>query len=279
MSTKITRTFYGSELQAAQFPGVPWAMRANTTLNEKFNVLAGVAPSTLPKAKYFAIGRGGHQSATGVDGSTLIDGVPHVADHASCYLPFPFILRAINNDIDNTTQQKYALRQQVTINGVQYYAYWLKRLDLSAAVVSTAINTIANGAVTNTANFNPQSSVLSPVPPVVNSAGANTLVNQIGVTSMTAPIAFTQAECTELLNAATIMYGDPAYAIVSEIAVVSGVDYPITLPSGSTFNEVIAAQVCTHITTFHMVSASANGFSGSYNLGTAEPLLSLNTGS
>lgn len=278
MSNNITRTIYGNELQCAQFPGTPWSMRANTTLNEKFNVNAGVAPSTIPQARYFCIGRGGMQAGTGVDGSVIIESVPHVNYHASVYIPLPFILRPINNDIDNATQQKYALRQQVTINGSQYYAYWLKRLDLSGAVTSTAINTIANGVVTSTANFNPDSSVLSPTPPVLNSAGANTLSNQIAVSKMVSPITFTQQECTELLNAATIIYGDPSYAMITEIGIVSGVEYPTTLSNGNGFIEVLAAQICTFISTMHQVQASANGFTGSYNLGTAEPLLVLNQG-
>lgn len=278
MSTKITRTVYGSELQAAQFPGVPWSLRALTTLNEKFNILSGQTPSAgvTPQAKYFCIGNGGHTAATGTNGVVLNQAVPHTSVDAALYSHLPFILRAINNDITADVQVKYALRQQITVSGQQYYAYWLKRLDLSGAIVSTAISTLANGQTTSTANFVPSSGNLNPTPPVVNSAGANTLSNQIATSAMNVPLSFTQQECVELLNAATILYGDPAYAIISEIGICSGTDTIIPLSNGGTFAEAIAVQIATFINTMHIVQYTANGFSGSYNLGTAEPLLVLN---
>ena len=271
----ITRTVYGSALQSALFSDIPFAMNEDTTLNKKFGVLSGVAPTAgqMPKAKYFCIGAGGHQLATGTGGVALIQAVEHLATDASLYEPLPFILRAINNDIAPSVQTEYALRKQITVGGSQYYAYYLKRIDTSAAVVDTTLQTVVGG-VTTSASFIPDSTNLDPTPPVIV-GGVNVLTSQYAVCSATLPISFTQQECTELLNAATILYGDPSYAIISEIGITSGVEYPITLPNGNSFTEVIAAQIATFINTMHVVQYTSTGISGSYQLGTSEPMLTL----
>lgn len=272
----ITRTAYGSALQTMQFNGLPFTLVPNTTLNEKFGILAGQTPDpgVMPTAKYFAIGIGGHQLATGTGGIPLIENVQHEATDAALYHHFPFVLRAINNDIPSGTQQKYALRKQITVNGSSYYAYYLKRIPTNDAIVTTTLDTVVNGTTTSTI-FTPSQNNLSPVPPVINNVGANILTSQYANTSATLPIRFTQQECQELLDAATILFDDPAYAIISEIAICSGVDYSITLQNSASFTEAICVQVCSFISTLHMVQYTATGINGTYQVGSDDPLLVL----
>ena len=54
MTSPVTRSAYGSALQSTQWPGLPFNLLANTTLNEKFSINPGVAPAngTTPKAVY-----------------------------------------------------------------------------------------------------------------------------------------------------------------------------------------------------------------------------------
>lgn len=272
----IVRTAYGSALQTSLFSGIPYVMQANTTLNEKFGILAGVAPAEgiTPVAKYYCIGNAGHQLASGTGGIPLIESVQHTAEDAALYNHLPFILRATNNDISSSVQASYALRKQIVVNGLNYFAYYLKRIDTSAAVTNVTLQTNNGGTITST-NFVPTSANLSPTPPVVNSVGTNLLLAQYLNCSATLPISLTQQECTELLNAALILYGDVRYAIISEMAICSGVDRIITLGNGSSFNEAIAVQVASFISSMHVIQFTSTGINGTFNLGTSDPALTL----
>jgi hypothetical protein len=276
MTTITTRTVYGSALQTTQFAGLAFNMLPNTTLNEKFSVQSGVTPpnNKIPTVGYLAIGNGGHTVQTGSGGLPLIKPIQHVATDGALYNHLPFVLRATNNDISPTERAKYGLRKTVTYGGVQYIAYYLKRLVLDSAVVDISLQTINNG-VTTTTEFVPSSGNLSPTPPVLDSQGSNSLTSQYGVVSATLPITFTADECTELINAATIVYGSPDYAIISEMALVSGVDKTVTITGGASFLEVVAAQCAAFINAFHVIEYTATGLSGNYGLGTNEPLLIL----
>ena len=272
----ITRTANGSALQTILFNGIPFDLIPFTTLNEHFNILSGQAPASgvIPKATYFCIGNGGHQLATGTGGVALIEEVPHLATDSGLYSYLPFILRAINNDIPAATQAAYAMRKQITVGGQQYFAYYLKRIPTSGSVVGLTLETVSNGTTTSVA-FTPTASNLAPTPPVINNSGVNVLASQYANVSATMPMVFTQQECTELLNAATILYNDPAYAIISEIGICSAVDYSITLSTGVSFMEAIAVQICSFINTMHVIQYTATGINGSYQVGSNDPLLVL----
>jgi hypothetical protein len=59
---QTTRTAWGAYLQTCLLLNLPFSMMTDTTLNEKFNVQAGVAPSAgvIPSQRYYCIGNGGH---------------------------------------------------------------------------------------------------------------------------------------------------------------------------------------------------------------------------
>jgi hypothetical protein len=270
----VTRTVYGSRLQTMQFSHLPFSTDQNTTLNEKFGVLAGSNPASgvYPSAQYYCIGLGGHQMATGTGGIPLVQAQPHVATDAALYKHLPFVLRATNNDISNVEQQKYALRKTETWGGNPYYAYYLKRIPTDQAVVATTIQTV-NGNSTTSAGFTPGAGNLSPTPPSLDPQNLNLLQAQYANVSATLPLVLSASEVTEILNAATIIYGDPSYAIISEIGLVTGVDEQITLPNQNTMMEVICAQIACFINTMHVLQFAATGINGSFDLGTNEPLL------
>ena len=276
MTSNVVRSVYGSALQSSQFAGLPFNMLPFTTLNEKFGIQAGVAPQAgdLPVVNYFCIGKGGHKLQTGTDGTELINPVPHVSTDAALYDHIPFVLRPVASDLTALQQASYGLRKIITVNGAQYVAYYLKRLVTSSAVVSINLQTINDG-VTTTTQFVPTAANLSPVAPVLDNTGSNVLTSEYAVCQALLPMSFTADECTELLNACTILYGSPSYAIISEIGLCSGQDKVITLAGGASFNEVIAVQIAAFISAFHAIQYTATGISGNYNLGTNEPLLVL----
>jgi len=274
----VTRTVYGSRLQTMQNSKLPFSVEQNTTLNEKFAILAGVNPAAgvYPAAQYYCIGNGGHALATGTGGIGLVQAQPHLATDAALYAHLPFVLRATNNDITNDVQQKYALRKQINVGGVNYFAYYLKRIPTDEAVVATVIQTV-DGGTTTSAAFVPSPANLTPTPPVIDPDEVNVLAGQYANVSATLPVVLTADECTEILNAAEILFGDQAYGIISEIGLVSAVDYPTTLPNNNTFVEAICAQVTAFVNTMHVVEFTPTGINGSFDLGTNEPLLILSS--
>lgn len=272
----VTRTIYGSRLQAMLYAQLPFSVETNTTLNEKFEVLAGVTPASgkYPAARYYCIGNGGHALAIGTGGIALAETLQHLATDAALFKHLPFVLRATNNDISNVLQQKYALRKTVTYGGVNYYAYYLCRIPTDSAVVASTIQTV-NGDTITSAGFVPQPGNMAPTPTVLDTDTVNLLSGQYANISATLPLVLTPTEVQEIINAATIIYGDPKYAIISEIGYVHACDYPVTLPNSNTIQEAICAQIGAFIATNHMLQYAASGIDGTLDVGTNDPLMVL----
>lgn len=280
----ITRTIYGSQLQEQLLLGLPFSLVPNTTLNEKFGVQSGVAPSTaageVPTLKYFCIGNGGHQNLIGADGIPYTSPVQHSPGDAALYRHLPFILRDPANDLDVTTRQKYAMRQAVVYNGVNYIAYWLKRLDYTNVVPQMLQNHVADG-VTTTTPYVPTGANLNPTAPAIPATGGGvvTTTGDYLSTSAVLRLDFSASDVAELVNCANIIYNNELMAVISEIGLVSGVDRVVTGigAGGAQFNylEAIAAQIATHMTGYYPVSYTNQGFDFGLELGSTEPLIGL----
>lgn len=276
----IVRTVYGSLLQSALLLGVPLPVLANTTLNTKH----GVQPSTVPiptdrfVMKYLGIGNGGHRLVAGTNGISVPKPIQHRSTDASLYNQLPFVLRALNNDLSSVDRSKYALRAIKTINSVSYIAYYLKRLDFSAVIPSMELKTVTNGATATTV-FTPTTSNLNPAPPALDTNGVVVTTGDYVAATSKIPFILTEAEVAEILNVANIISGDEGYAIISEIALVSGVDKVVTVTptvgSPFNFNEVIAAQIVTFITSFFALPFNNGGVDVILDVGATEPLLTL----
>jgi hypothetical protein len=266
-----TRSVYGVALQAIQHAGLPFVLEQNTTLNEIFGVLAGVAPAVAPDLSYFCIGKGGHKSTNGSDGTPLTKSQTHKATDAGLFSFLPFIIRPTSNDLSPAERAKYAMRVQQTFGGTNYFCYYLKRYDFSAATLTKKINTTTNG-VTTTTTFTPSPANLRPTPTVLSANGVNPLAGQAVAVNATSDMSLSGSEVQEIINAATIIYGDPAYAVISEIGICSGADKIIDLGGGVSFNEAIAVQICTFINTIHILSATPEGVAGTLQLGSSEPI-------
>lgn len=275
MEQQITRTVFSSQLQSMLYARIPFSVQQNTTLNEKFGILPGILPlnNGYPAAKYLCIGNGGHAMSTGTGGIALSQALTHKATDPALFNHLPFALRAVNNDLTSAEQQKYALRKTVTYGGQQYYAYYLKRLDTSSAVISTIIQT-RDGDTITTSNFVPNPLDLSPTPTTLNPDSVNLLAGQDVVVSATLPLVLTAQEVQEIRDAATIIHGSPAYAIISEMGLVQASDYPITLANGNQFMEVVCAQIGAFIVD-NTPLQYRDTVNTSLDLGTNEPLLVL----
>ena len=279
----ITRSIYGSRLQTMLLLGLPYTPVENTTLNEKYDVFPDLQPNAtdVPRVRYFCIGKGGHRNATGADGHPYVSPVQHSPGDAALYDALPFLLRLPNNDLTAGEREKYAMRKIITVNGQQYVAYYLKRLDTVGVNAQMLYNSVANN-VTTTTPFVPSGANLNPTQPAIPATGVVTTTGDYLSTSAILDLDFTAQDVAELIEVCRIMYDNELYAVISEIGLVAGVDRIVTTPAagGGTFNylEAIAAQITTFITAHYSVGYTNNGFEYKLELGATEPLIGLAPG-
>lgn len=270
----VVRSVYGAALQTAMLLGVPHEIKPNTTLNERFDVEKNaVHPEGVwPRVGYFCIGNGGHMLSSGVDGIPFVKSRQHEATNANLFKPLPFVLRPITNDLTPIQRAKYAMRRQETHGGQLYYAYYLKRMDNASLDVTMQTRIIDKG-ITTTSDFVPSTADLVPQPVALPNTGAIPVTSTYITVSTLLALNLTAEDCKELLDVASIMYGDQNYAIISEIGLCSGVDKVLALNDGSNYKESIATQIVSFISAFHQVAFTASGISGLFDIGSNEPLM------
>jgi hypothetical protein len=277
------RTLNGVYLQDCLFQGLPFVLSQYTTLNEKFNIQPSsvIAPGTYPTLGYLAIGNGGHQSVTGNGGIPLVSSLQHKATDNALFNHLPFVLRPVASDLTLLERENYALRKEITVNSQVYVAYYLKRILMTDITVTKQYVSVTGGVSTVTPYVATQLD-LSPTPVQLVSGGVNAIAGDYLVCKSQLDVSFTQAECTELMSAAIILYGSDNYAIISEIAICSGVDKIISVtPSvGSPFNftEAVGVQVVSFTSAYHLVKETSSGITKLLDVGTNEPLLTVSQG-
>lgn len=266
--TNTVRTIYGNAVQTASLLGIPYSPLVNSTLNERFSIesTAVLQQGQVPLLKYMCIGNGGTSTIIGSDGTVLDVVLPHDSTDAACFKHLPFVLRETTNPLTTNEEAKYGLKKQVTYNGITYFAYYLKRVDLTNVAINLQKRNINNGVVTSVP-FVPNTSNLNPTPVNINNNGTNVISSDYAVATALLSIEFTQQDCNEIVNAATIIYGREEYGFISEIGLCTGVDK--VLPNG--FKEVICAQVATFIGTKQYLFYNRNSFTQELDIGVNEP--------
>lgn len=270
-----TRTIHAANLQTALLLNKPYVLLANSTLNERFNVNPDVdlLPGEMPAIGYYTIGRGGHQAISGTDGGTNVGPVPQSSINSALFKPLPFVLRPMNDDLGATDQARYALRKIEQYDGVNYFAYYLKRIDLTDVNIIVEYNTVLSGGETTSTAYTPSIENLTPTPITIPVGSLPTAGDSLSAIA-TAPLVFADFDAVELRNACSVIYGDPAYAVVSEIGICSGVDRTLLSPletGEANVLEAVGVQVLSMITT-HQSLTFNNGFTLNLDLGSAEPL-------
>lgn len=259
---------------------LPYVVLPHSTLNEHFNIQNDILPDAtqLPAMRYFAIGNGGHTMTVGGNGVPKPDTLQHKGTDAALFNHLPFVLREVGNDISAVDRANYGLRRIEVHDGRNYIAYYLKRLEFTGVNVGLEMTHIEDGVKTVSA-FVPDSSNLNPVPTPLSSSGVNLITGEYVSASAKLDVVFTETDFAELLNVGNILYGDDSYAIISEIAFVSGVDKIVQSPTGDNstinFNEVIIAQIMSHIGAFVTPKFSNYGSALQFDVGSTEPLFGL----
>lgn len=274
------RTLYGTVAQLHSVLGcpIPADFLLATSLNRKLSIQPTVAPSANERAtvRGFVAGIGGLTSTMGAHGLPLIASQPHTAEHAAPFYMVPIVLREVGNDLSSGERERYALRSIITKDSVNYIAYWMRRMDTSSAVIKAHNIEVVNNTTSQT-DFVPNDANLSPTPVVVSVQAPNPLAGKYVRASAPVEVTLDSFDVTEMISACTILFGtDPAYANITELCVVTGVDRTVTGDNGSggtvSYNEVIGAQAMQHISARIMLSDYPDGYTTTYDFGGSEPL-------
>lgn len=276
---RIVRTVYGAYLQTCQLLDLPVIIKPNSTLNEKFNIHTNIAiaDSDRPAMLYVGIGNGGHRMVVGSNGIGKPEIIQHTPRHAALYNQLPFVLRLPSEDLIPTERAKYRLRRLETHDGTTYVAYYLKKLDMTNTVPQLELRTVTNG-VTNSTVFSPTIADLNPTPPAINPGGVLTTTGDYIAATGKVPFTMDANEVAEFLNVANIIYGDEGYAMISEIALCSGVDRTVVGDfngSSSGYIDSIGVQIMNFIGQFVHVPSNNSGIDIEFDVGSVEPLLVL----
>lgn len=276
----VTRTLVGAELQVAQFHKLPYNLRPNTTLNQKFDIQADQTfpAGTYPAARYLTIGNRGHRFAADADGEVYPQSRKHRARDMAAFRHMPFVCRQEDDDLTPEQRSRYGLRRIEVHGGIRYFVYYALRLDFTN-VQTQLINTEVDEGVSNDVAFNFVNGDLNPEPPeVVPNQSLPTLQDgdYLSVRCVTT-IQFTPAEVQEIIAACGIVFSNENVAAVSELCITSGVDRLVGVEEfgGGTvqFNEIIGAQIVTHVTTYNYLPASNDGAKFTFDIGITEALL------
>lgn len=274
------RTIYAAYNQTCKELGFPITFPEYTTLNQALNIQYpyDYPADPDPILQYAVFGNGGNTFAQTTNGLNTPIPIQHLATDANLYNLLPLVLRETNNDLTPEEMAGYRLRTTMTINGVEYIAYYGLVLNTSTLAVTMNSLQTSNGEST-TSLFVPNASNLNPTPQNLTSLSVNTLTaDYVNVNSLL-PLLLSEAQVSEFINACNIIYGSPTAAVISEIGLCSGFD--ITAPGTSnganiTYTEAVGVQVNSFVNCYYaMYYSQQNGLNLTFNVGATEPLMLL----
>lgn len=273
------RTIYAAYLETCKELNLPISIPEFTTLNQALNIQYPYTyPSNInPYLQYAVVGNGGNTFTSGPNGQQQPVPIQHLATDANLYNLLPLSLRLPNNDLTAAQIAQYRLRTTLTVNGVEYIAYYGLLLNPSNLAVSMNNITNQNG-VSTTSLFVPTAANLSPTPQNLTSLSVNTITGDYVNVNSLMPINFTASQVSEFINACNILYGSPTAAIISEIGLCSGYDISVSgMSNGANINyqEAVAVQINAFVNTYYAMYYSQNGLNLTFNVGATEPLMLL----
>ena len=273
------RTLWASHLATLRYAGKPFTLLPNTTLNQKFNIGAKERPLTneYPMLNGFVIGNAGCYGEMKQGGTLRTIHHNKKPTIGALFRHIPFIVRPIDNDLSATVRAGYGLRYPFTKDGVRYVAYFLKRLhpeDWSAATTLTSVGD--DGVISNVAEYVPDVSALTPVPPSISNGTLITATGDYVGTVLETKVTLNENDIKEIVDAVTIFLGDPELAVISEIGVTHGIMRAISGQFGnvtSQYVESVCTQISMFVPEFSDLNSSVKSVEISLSCGNMEPLL------
>lgn len=276
-NTNVVRTAIASLMQTGQYIGLNVPKLPNSTLNQKLDIHQDIelAASDVPSVRYIAIGNGGHGFITGANGRVKWKALHHRARHTALYNQLPFVLRRLDDDLSPTERLRYRLRRIETHNGIQYAAYYLRVLDVSTTDVMAELRHVEDGVTTSTP-WSPTLEDMNPTPPALIAGEAVTTTGDYISSTAKIPFVMSPSDVQEFVNAVKIIEGDDGYAVISEVATVSGVDRAVIGNIGGanqSYTDAIYTQVTSFISTAWVMEYQTDGVELTIDVGNVEPLL------
>lgn len=273
------RSVYGAALQTSQLLGLPVPIRENTTLNQKFNINKDIAVASTDNIamRYATIGNGGHKMIVGANNIPYPKAIQHTPRHAGLYNHLPFVLRRPSEDLTPQQRQAYRLRRLETHDNTVYVAYYLKVLDLSNTSTQLELRHVENNATTST-EFQATLADLTPEPPAIDPNGVLTTTGDYIAATAKVPFIMLENDVDELLNVANVIYGDPNYAIISEIGLCAGADRIVTGDFNgvaTSYTDAIGVQIIDFMSVFYPVAFSNKQVNLTFDVGDVSPLLNI----
>lgn len=275
--SQVTRTIYSGHLATCMMLRRPFTILPNSTLNQKFNLHRNEVPSSneYPVLGYIGIGNKGVSYEVTTDGYVLTTPIPHLPRDASLYNFIPFLIRDINDDISSAERMRYRLRVPISLEGKTYVAYYLRALTLTDVIPTVELRNV-DGETINTNSFEPLLSDLSPNRPNLSHTDLNNPNGDYLFSTAKVGFELNQAEVSNIIDACALLYGDPRYAVINEVALVTGVDKILQGTFGGTssnYTDVIAAQVAAFIYQYHALTPSTTKVTIDLDIGSSGALL------
>jgi hypothetical protein len=275
--SQVVRTIYGSHINTCRMLQRPFSVLPNSTLNQKFNIHANELPALneYPILGYIGIGNKGATYEVTTNGYVLTTPIPHLPRDASLYNFIPFIVRDINNDISSTERLKYRIRVPITIEGINYVAYYLRKLSIDDVIPSVELRNV-DGETITTNSFTPTLSDLSPNPPNISNTDLNNPNGDYLVSTAKVNFKLDQVDISNILDACNIIYGDSRYAVINEIALCTGIDKILQGTFNTTisnYTDTIVTQVSAFISQYHALTATTTEVNINFDIGSVSSLL------
>lgn len=274
MSSNIKRTIQAAYLTARKGINEPWAPAANTTINQTFQVHENLLPLAGEYAKigYVMIGNKGAKAIPQTDGFVDIQPLEHSARDTGLFGPMPWVVRKIHDDLKAEERSRYRMRHTFTKDGVTYVAYYMRAIDTSNTESVIEERRTENGEV-ETSIFVPSAADLTPVPTDASNINVNNFKGSSLIVTTKLRLDMDRSDIAELINAATIVFGSPRYAIISEAAICHAIDRTVSGMFGTaqgTYTEAVCAQVTAFSQHFMMFNEGTSEWGMSFDVGSSE---------
>lgn len=277
-----TPTLTAMRLAIALMTGALVKYPEKSTLNEHFNWLTNRIPDgkERPTLKYMCIGNRGHVAKEEDDGFTDMVPVGKVANASGMFNAVPFVLREMDNDLSDEQRKNYAFRIKENHNGRDYWAYYLKRIDMRTVETSDFI-IVKQGATQTVDNHNYTDKELFPKPIELpdydydNDQRVDIPDGKYVSSTANVKIMFDEFDVQEYMNVTAIMRGSSRSSVISEIALASGIDGAATgddaTGSPFTYDEALGVQVLYYITLYSNLAITNENLNMTVKLGMSSP--------
>ncbi|QXO09530.1 hypothetical protein pEaSNUABM11_00106 [Erwinia phage pEa_SNUABM_11] len=277
-----TVTLSAMRLSSALLCGAPVKYPQKSTLNEFFNVMTSKIPDATerPTIKYMCIGMKGHTAELGED--DIYDFVPYgkKASYSGMFKAMPFVLRRVDNDLTDSQRENYAFRIKETIGGVDYWAYYLKRIDMRSVETSDYdIHRVDGDEQVD--SFVYTDNELYPKPGVLpdfnyDDDGTVELPDgRYAKSNVELEISWTDFDVNEYMNVCAIKRGSSSSSIISEIAICSGIDAVTSGESATgaafSYDEAIGVQVMYYIDLYANLAITNDNLALTISIGQTVP--------